>query len=138
MVRIPRTKNDAQHVLLEVWANKPEADFGCVVIDFLAEHADSIHIPFAQFFEIGRVHGIRNNDVVLNVVNYISGTDLQLLTTAFEYIDGETVEPLDQAQVRAAKYEKINPLTGETDEEVGEKIFVYFVLTDLAKQVLAK
>jgi hypothetical protein len=135
---IPRTKIDAQCVLRTVWGDKPEADFGCVVIDFLSAHADAVHIPFTQFFEIARANQIDDNGVVLNIVNYLTGAHLNLLRTAFEYIDGDTVESLEQAQVRAAKFDKINPLTGDTDEEVGDKIFVYFVPTNLAKEALVK
>lgn len=134
----PHSRNDAQNVLKEVWGNNPEADFGRIVIDFLSAHADAVHIPFAQFFEIARAHDFEDKNVVLNVINYLTGTHLNLLKTAFEYIDGETVELLEPAQVRAAKQQKINPITGDTDEEVGTKIFMYFLPTELARKALKK
>jgi hypothetical protein len=132
----PRNRNDAQNFLDEVWGNSPETAFGHLVIDFLSSHTDSVHIPFAQFLEIARANKIQNNDVVLNIVNYLTGANLHLLRTSFEYIDGETVEPLDVLQVKAAQQFRVNPITGDVDEAVGDKIFVYFVPTDLAKEVL--
>jgi hypothetical protein len=134
----PQSKNDAQQILRTVWENNPEADFGCLVIDFLSAHGDSVHIPFAQFFEIARANQVGDNNVVLNVVNYLTGSHLKLLKTSFEYIDGETVTLLDSSQVRAAKQNKINPITGGEDKEVGEKIFVYFLPTELARRALSK
>lgn len=133
---LPRTKNDAQNILRELWADMPEAHLGCVIIDFLSAHTDAAHISFSQFFEIARANQIRDDDVVVNVVNYLTGTDLNLLTIAFEYIDGDIVELLEPSQVRAAKYAKINPLTGEADEELGNKIFMFFLPSELAKQAL--
>lgn len=138
MVNAPRSKTDAQHILRTVWENNPEADFGCLVIDFLSVHGDSAYIPFAQFFEIARVNRVGDNNVVLNVVNYLTGNHLNLLKPAFEYIDGETIKLLEASQVRAAKQNKINPITGDEDEEVGEKIFMYFLPTELARKALSK
>jgi hypothetical protein len=136
MTAVPRTKIDAQNILRELWADTPEARLGCVIIDFLSKHTDAAHIPFSQFFEIARENQIGDNDVVANIVNYLTGTHLNLLNTGFEYIDGDIVEQLEPSQVKAAKYNNINPLTGETDDEIGDKIFMFFLPSELAKQAL--
>lgn len=138
MASLPHNRSEAQAVLGAVWGERPEAACGRVIIDFLSEHPNAAHIPFAQFLEIARINEIRDTDVVLNIVNYLTGSHLHLLRTAFEYIDGETVEPLNVHQVKAAQQSKVNPLTGDTDEDVGDKIFVYFVPTELARKVLAQ
>lgn len=125
-------------MLKELWEEKPEALLGCVIIDFLSDHTDAVHIPFSQFFELAKRNDIRDTDVVLNIVNYLSGANLKLLDTGFELIDGDTVEQLEPSQVKAAKCDNINPLTGETDDEIGEKIFMFFLPSNLAKQALVR
>lgn len=130
------TKSEAQDYLKGLWGNAPEALLGCVIIDFLSRHTDAVHIPFSRFFEIAHQHQIGDKSVVFNVVNYLTGTDLNLLQSGFEYIDGDVVAELDAIQVRAAKSHKINPLTGEEDEEIGGKIFMFFFPSELARQAL--
>ncbi|RFP23897.1 hypothetical protein [Duganella sp. BJB476] len=132
----PQNKSAAHSIIGELWAGRPEADAGHVIVDFLAAHTDAVHISFAQFFEIARQAEIKDQNVVLNIITYLTGTDLQLLKTGFEYIEEEIVKPLDIEQVRAARYNKINPITGDEDDEIGSKIFMYFIPSDLAKTAL--
>lgn len=127
---------DAQAILKTNWDDSPEFEFGQLIIDFLAANTDSVHITFSQFFELAKVNPIFDQDVVLNVVNYLSGNRLPLLKARFEYIDDETVELLDIDQVRAAKDGNINPITGVQDGDVGNKIFMFFCPSDVAKRVL--
>jgi len=132
----PKNKGAAHSILRKLWANRPEAEAGRVIVDFLAEHTDAAHISFAQLFDVAWQAKIKDQAAVLNIVNYLTGGDLNLLKTGFEYIDDEIIQPLDIEQVRAAKYQKINPLTGDEDADVGKKIFMFFMPSELAKTVL--
>lgn len=132
----PQNRNAAHSIIGELWAGRPEADAGHVIVDFLAAHTDAVHISFAQFFEVARQADIKDQHAVVNIVTYLTGADLHLLKTGFEFIEDDVVQPLDIEQVRAAKYNKINPITGDEDAEIGSKIFMYFIPSDLAKTAL--
>ncbi len=134
----PLNKSEAHSILLELWAGMPEAEAGRVIVDFLAEHTDAAHISFAQFFEVAFQAHILDQRVVLNIVNYLTGADLNLLNTGFEYIEDDIVQPLEIEQVRAAQYRKINPLTGDEDADIGGKIFMFFLPSELAKKALVE
>lgn len=133
---VPLNKNDAHGVLRDIWAGSPEAEAGRLIVDFLSEHTDSVHISYSQLFQVGHVPARFSPNVVLNIINYLTGTDLNLLTTGFEYIEGDFVQRLDIDQVQAAHFRQINPFTGEEDEEVRSKIFMYFSPSELAKKAL--
>jgi hypothetical protein len=132
----PQNKSAAHSIIGELWAGRPEADAGHLIVDFLAAHTDAVHISFAQFFEVARQAEIKDQNVVVNIVTYFTGADLHLLKTGFEFIEDDVVQPLDIEQVRAAKYNKINPITGDEDAEIGSKIFMFFMPSDLAKTAL--
>ena len=73
---------------------------------------------------------------VLNIVNYLSGAHLHLLSKRFEYIEHDSATEIDSLQAKAAYDASINPLTGQFDEAVKKKIFVYFIPSDTAREVL--
>lgn len=132
----PQNKNDALAILQKLWAGKPEAEAGRIIVEFLSAHTDAVHISFAQLFDVVGKTRQMDQSAVLNVINYLTGSDLSLLRTGFEYIEGDIVQPLDIDQVRAARFRQINPLTGDKDEEIGSKIFMFFLPSDLAKKAL--
>lgn len=132
----PENKSAAHLILSELWAERPEAEAGRAIVDFLALHTDAVHISFAQLFAVADEARIKDRAVVLNIINYFTGADLNLLKTGFEFIEDEIVQPLDLEQVRAAKYNKINPITGDEDGDIGKKIFMFFTPSELAKTAL--
>jgi hypothetical protein len=133
----PQNRSEAHSILMELWAGRPEAEAGRVIVDFLAQHTDAVHISFAQLFEVARQAQVPDRSAVLNIINYLTGADLNLLKTAFEYIEDDNAQPLDVEQVRAAQYRRINPLTGDEDANIGSKIFMFFLPSELAKKALA-
>jgi len=132
----PQNKHDAIEVLAALWNGRAEADFGCAIIDYLETHLDARHIPFSEFFRITANGEFAEQDVVLNIVNYLSGAHLHLLSNRFEYIEDDSATEIDSLQAKAAYRASINPLTGQFDETVKKKIFVYFVPSDTAREVL--
>ncbi|MGX9732316.1 hypothetical protein ACWYXO_17050 [Janthinobacterium aestuarii] len=134
----PRNKNEAQEILITLWRGRPEAAFGCAVIDYLSNHLDARHIPFSEFFRLGADGKPAEQTVVINIINYLSGAHLHLLAKGFEYIEGDLPIEIDSLQAKAAYDASINPLTGQFDEAVKRKIFVYFMPSDAAKEVLGE
>jgi hypothetical protein len=132
----PQNKNEALQALATLWKGRPEAEFGCAVIDYLSSHLDARHIPFSEFFRIAAAKNFGERDAILNIVNYLSGAQLHLLAKGFEYIEDDRAIEIDSLQAKAAYDANINPLTGQFDEEVKKKIFVYFIPSETAKQVL--
>lgn len=133
---LPNTKAEAHNILQGVWHGRPEADFGCLIINYISENLDAKYLPFSDLFKIARSHHIEQQDVVLNVVNYLTGAHLPLLDAGFEYIEDEIVEGLNPDQVKAAYTENINPLSGYIDQDVAKKIFMYLLPSKAAKSAL--
>lgn len=133
---LPNTKAEAQDILRGIWHGRPEADFGCLIINYISENLSARYLPFSDLFKLAKSNHIEHQDVVLNVVNYLTGAHLPLLDTGFEYIEDETVEYLEPDQVKAAYEENINPLTGYFDEDVSKKIFMYLLPSEAAKSAL--
>lgn len=132
----PQNKNEAQEILIALWRGRPEAAFGCAVIDYLSNNLDARHIPFSEFFRLSVDGKPTEKAVVLNIVNYLSGAHLHLLAKGFEYIEDDLPIEIDSLQAKAAYDASINPLTGQFDDAVRRKIFVYFMPSDAAKEVL--
>ncbi|WP_128140947.1 hypothetical protein OPV09_02230 [Janthinobacterium sp. TB1-E2] len=129
-------KTEVREALESIWRGRQEADFGRVVVEYLSLHLDAKHIPVSEFFKIAHNVNISAPDVILNIVNFFSGAHINLLDAGFEYIEKDDIEDLDSDQVRAAYDGKINPLTGQHDEDVAKKIFMYFLPSDVAKIAL--
>jgi hypothetical protein len=135
-MKSPQNKNEAVQVLTTLWAGRPEVDVGCAIIEYLSSNLDARHIPFSQFFRIALERKLDERDAVLNIVNYLSGAQLHLLAKGFEYIEDDRATEIDSLQAKAAYDANINPLTGQFDDAVKKKIFVYFIPSEVAKQVL--
>lgn len=119
-----------------VWAERPEAAIGLVIIEFLAMHIDSAkQYSIATFFDVAKQVSGQEKNAVLNVVNYLSGSDLNLLAVNVELIEDNEVFMLDDEQVVAAK-NMINPRTGEIDPDIKSKLFLIFSPSDMAKKIL--
>lgn len=132
----PQNKNEALQVLATLWKGRPEAEVGCAVVNYLSSNLDARHIPFSEFFRIAADQNFEKPDAILNIVNYLSGAHLHLLAKGFEYIEDDRVIAIDSLQAKAAYDANINPLTGQFDEAVNKKIFMYFFPSETAKQVL--
>jgi hypothetical protein len=132
----PQNKNDALEIVATLWKGRPEAAFGCAVINYISDHLDARHIPFSEFFRLPSEGKPADHAVVLNIINYLSGAQLHLLAKGFEYIEDDRPVAIDSLQAKAAYEASINPMTGQFDEAVKKKIFVYFMPSEAAKVVL--
>ncbi|NQE51899.1 hypothetical protein [Herbaspirillum rubrisubalbicans] len=130
-----QSKEDAHEILSDLWKGRPEEEAGRLIIEYLAQHIEAKHISLADLIQVASKQERR---AVLNIINYLSGEDLNLLDSKFEYVaeDESSIFELDLAQVKAARSQFINPLSGESDEDVLDKIFMFFVPSDLAREAL--
>lgn len=135
---VPSNKAETLSYFRTVWAMRPEADVGPAIIEFLASHIESKYLPITAFFEIAKQFCGQEKNSVINVINYLSGSDLNLLKANFELIEEGEILSLDTEQVTAAKDHGVNPRTGEFDPELADKIFLCFSPSDTAKKVLRK
>lgn len=134
----PSNKAEAISYFRDVWAERPEAAIGSVIIEFLASHIESRNLPITTFFDVAKQYSAQENSAIINVINYLSGADLHLLKADFELIENDEIFFLDSDQVTAAQDKGVNPKTGEFDPEVTNKIFLCFTPSDMAKKVLRK
>lgn len=133
----PNSKEEALAHFKRVWANQSESEIGQAIIDFLSNNIDSKNIPISIFFEITKPL-TTHKEIVLNIVSYLAGSDLNLLKINVEFIDKDEVICLDDDAAVAATRHNIDPITGEVDPELSDKIFLCFSPSDLAKSVLRK
>lgn len=107
------------------------------ILAFIAEHPQTIHIPFSRLREIAREASLSDPEVVARVVQYLTGADTHLLDVAGELVgDDDMPHFLDDEEFSLATTAGINPLTGDVDPELPRKLFVYFRPSQLAQEVL--
>jgi hypothetical protein len=137
---LPSSKAEALKHFESVWAEKPEHDIGLSIIEYLTNHLSATTIPISVFFDVATSTSTADNHraYVLSIVNYFSGEDLHLLTAEVELIVDEEIHHLTPEEIFSANAAHINPLTGEYDPELKEKLFLCFTPSPLAKKVLGE
>ncbi|WP_420177538.1 hypothetical protein [Kerstersia gyiorum] len=135
---VPGNKSEALEGLKRVWGDSPETRVGRAILDLLSENLDNAFLPLSVFFDSTNSTLPDEKAVVLNVVNFFAGASQQLIRIQLEYIDGDEVMLLDDDAAKAATEHGVNPITGETDSELGTKIFLCLSPSDIARRVLKK
>jgi hypothetical protein len=133
---VATTRSDAKERLTGDWGGRPEAPIGVVIIDFLAAHLESKYLPLGLFFDAAKPVGGQDKNAVLNVVNYLTGAALPLLKLELEYIDDAVVYRLKSDEVLAATTRNINPISGDFDPDLPEKLFVCYSISETGRAVL--
>jgi len=133
---VPASKAEALEGLLRVWGDSPEARAGRTILELIADNLDSSFLPLSLFFEATDSVQPDEKTVVLNVLNFISGANQQLLKLQLEYIDDDEVRLLDDDAAKAAAEHGINPITGESDSSLGSKLFICFTPSEVARRAL--
>jgi hypothetical protein len=132
-----RTRQDFLDIFRLDWAEGDELRLSLAILDFVAAHPDTAHIPYARVQELARAASLRDPLVVERVIQYLTGAGGHLLDLGAELIDEtDNVHRLDNEDFELALTRGINPLTGEWDEDLKQKLFVYFRPSKLAQQVL--
>lgn len=135
---VPANKAEAVAGLARVWGDGPETRIGIAILDLVANNLDNAFLPLSLFFEAANSVQSDDREAVLNVVSFLAGASVQLLTLQLEYIDDDEVILLDDDAAKAASEKCINPITGEEDSEVQSKLFVCFTPSDVARRALRK
>jgi hypothetical protein len=105
-----------------------ERDIAWALIDFLTKHNDTSHINLQLVRQLmGDGVSSRLDSAILRTLQFLAGDAIGLLDTKFEILDEEgNPHGIDNDVVKDAIDLKINPLTGEVDPIVAEKIFMFF------------
>ena len=128
-----RNKFNFKAQIIEDWGKEP-SELCLRILDFLLfRHIDLDHISLADlcFYPNKEIE-------VLKVVSYLTGDRTHLLDLKAYFDDGTTKQELTLEQFRAASDGEIrHPLTNEIldYEENGDKVIVYFVASDLIREV---
>ena len=132
-----RSRDDFDSAIREAWPDGEERRLSLSILVFISEHPKTFHIPYARLQEIGKEALLKDPEVVPRVVQYLTGADSHLLDVAGELFD-EDDEPrvLKDDEFNLATTEGINPLTGDYDPTLPQKLFVYFRPSRLAQEVL--
>lgn len=132
-----RSRDDFDSAIREAWPHGEERRLSLSILEFIAGHPKTFHIPYARLQEIAKGASLKDPEVVPRVVQYLTGADSHLLDVAGELFE-EDDEPraLDDDEFNLATVEGINPVTGEYDPTLSQKLFVYFRPSRLAQEVL--
>lgn len=109
------------------------------LISFLSKHVETSHINLQLMRQLtpdGATGGL--DAVILRTLQFLAGDGIALLDVKFEIVDAEDhPHGLDRQAVSEALSLKVNPLTGESDQEVATKITMYFApLPDAVNQLV--
>lgn len=120
----------------DTWGSLRETIVAEAILSFLEQHAAAANIPFATFLKVAQLAGCRENATVSNVVSYLSGPGVDVLTIKFEMIDDEShVRELEDDEVDGIYERGINPLTGEEDPDIKEKILMFFAPSENFRRI---
>lgn len=132
-----QNRDDFDRCIREAWPDGEERRLSLSIVQFIADHPDTYHIPYARLQELARAALLKNPEVVPRVIQYLTGADSNLLDIAGELFESdEEPRALDEDEFNLAASEGINPLTGDFDPNLPQKIFVFFRPTRLAQEVL--
>ncbi|MFL9944285.1 hypothetical protein [Paraburkholderia graminis] len=132
-------KKEAIQRVQAVWDTSPAASLCVAIVDQLAEGV--LHrLTFGQLYRLASKNDASQDDIA-RAVQYLTGNDLHLLDTEFEFIDENddtyyfAMQDLNEAQHEGALY---HPESGELIDNYEERVFPTFVPSSLAKEISAK
>jgi len=108
------------------------------LLSFLSSHAETTHVSLQLLRQMTPGAGSGNLDAeIVRSLSFLAGDSVQVLDACFEFID-ESDQPhaLTTEEAKDAVTMRLNPLTGEPDPTVPERVVIYFSPTDEAKAML--
>lgn len=139
MPSLDMNKEEAIQRVQAVWDRSPAALLCVAIVDQLA--AGVLHrLTFGQLYRLASKNEASQDDIA-RALQYLTGHDLHLLDTEFEFIDenDETfyfaLHDLRVAEREGALY---HPESGELIDNYEERVFPTFVPSSLAKEILAE
>ena len=98
------------------------------LLAFLARHQATSHITLHLMRELtpGANTG-RLDAAIVRTLQYLSGDGIRILDTRFELIEEDEVPvPLTEEEVKCVLDHQVNPITGEADPDIRNKVAIYF------------
>lgn len=122
-----------------VWQDGDEFNLSIAILELLQKLPSANHIPMSRFHALARENLLtRDPNLTHRVVQYLCGADSPVLSLGAELIDEfDSVYQLKEEELQLAIQSNLNPLTGQIDEELRNKIYVYFYPSELAKNILS-
>jgi hypothetical protein len=115
-----------------------EREVASKLLEFLAAHSETSHLTlqFVRQLTPGANSG-KHDRAIVRTLQYLAGDAIRMLDTKFELIDEyDAVHDLTNEEVNECLKDKVNPITGEFDENIGQKIVIYFCPTLEVRRLL--
>lgn len=106
------------------------------LFEFLRGYPKTSHITLHLIRQIGIKNHLKFGDAeIVRALTFLSGDSVQVLSTGFEFVDDdESVHLLTNDQLSEILSDSINPLSGEVDPSIKEKVTMFFFLTEEAQK----
>ncbi len=122
-------------IIREDWKDFPVHKSVCQAIStYIYNNSHKLnHISFASIKVLLEEDPINDNPssdlIILEAIQYLSGSRANVLDIKFEFYDGNDFYQLDKKDVAEAENTKefFHPINGNNIEDFSEKIFMYFV-----------
>lgn len=126
-----RAKGAMIDKICAVWADTPERDVCIAVFEYLLKNYTAKTLFLSDFLLVGRSAGIDETNVLLASIAYLCGGDMHLIEMRYEYYDNQdsdlpAVIEVDRLQAAAALKRSINPISGEVEDGVADRIMTHY------------
>lgn len=133
------SRDDLHQKVRLTWGDSEELRLALLIFDFIAQDPYAAHIPYSRFQKIAKEQALQDPHVVERVLQYLTGADSHVLELGAELIEGDDeIRRLRPDEFALVVSDQIHPLTGERDESLPSKVFVYFSPSKLAQEVFTK
>ncbi len=119
-----------------VWEDTPAATLCVAIVDAIAGGVLE-RLTFGQLYLLAKKSKAADADIA-RALQYLTGSDLHLLDTEFEFIDeNEETFYFDSEEIGVASREGalFHPETGDSIENYKDRLFPTFVPSSLAKEI---
>jgi hypothetical protein len=112
-----------------------EYAFAIQLFDFFKNYPKTTHITLQLARQIALKNEFKFEDVeIVRALTFLAGDSVQVLATGFELIeDDESVHTLTADELGVILSDSINPITGDVDPDIKEKVALFFSLTEEAQ-----
>jgi hypothetical protein len=133
-------KEELLRQIYAVWREGDEFSLSVAIIELIQKFPSVRHMPMTRFQQLARENSLTKDPYLSQrVVQYLCGADSPVLNIGAELIEeDDEVYQLKADELRLAVNHKLHPLTGEIDETLADRIFVYFYPSEFIKDILAK
>jgi hypothetical protein len=116
------------HRVKSLFGEGPETELTRRLIGFLSAHTDTSHISFQLVRQLAPPgDGTERDRSILRTLQFLSGDEVKLLEIKYELFDEiEGVHDLSDEEAQSALTNKVDPITGNPDPNIAERVGLYF------------